>query len=138
MEVVLEYESLRGQHAETVVKELSLAADGVIQTWHFKGPYVMRNHGSSENDLNWVDVFIPYDQMFTILSEAVAGYAHLYSRGTDKCEFLRNVLGHPILDLDHFNCPLPPDLIPRYNCTMSCHKFQSLRCATGHAHTLYE
>jgi hypothetical protein len=84
MEVVIDFETLKGHREETVVKELSLAADGVIQTWHFKSPYVMRTHGSFENGLNWDDGIIPYDQLFTVLNEAVAGYAHLYSRGTDK------------------------------------------------------
>jgi hypothetical protein len=138
MEVVIDYESLKWNRDETVVKELSLAADSVIQTWHFKSPYVMRPHGSMENGLNWEDAVIPYDKLFTILSEAVSGYAHLYSRGTDKCEFLRKVLGRPILDLDDFNCPQPHDLKPRYNCTMSCHKFPSVRCATRQARSLYE
>jgi hypothetical protein len=73
----------------------------------------MFTHGSSDNGLNWDDGVIPYDQLFTVLSEAVVGYAHLYSRGTDKCEFLRNLLGRPILDLDDFNSPQPNDLTPR-------------------------
>jgi hypothetical protein len=138
VEVVIDFETLEGLRKEVVVKELSLAADGVIQTWHFKSPYVMRLHGSAENGLNWEDGVIPYDQLFTVLSEAVAGYAHLNSRGTDKCEFLRKLLGRPILDLDDFNCPQPNDLRPRYHCTMSCHKFPSVRCATRHAHSLYD
>jgi hypothetical protein len=128
MKVVIDYESLKGQHDETVVKELSLAADDVIQTWHFTSPYAKHNHGSLENGLNWDDGFIPYDQLFTVLNEAVVAYAYLYSRGTGKCEFLRNMSNRPILDLDHFNCPHPSDLKPRYNRTMSCHKFPSELC----------
>jgi hypothetical protein len=94
-----------------VIKELSVAAANVIQTWHFKSAYVIRLHGSAENGLNWEDGVIPYDQLFTVLSEAVAGYAHVYSRGTDKCEFLRKLLGRPIMDLNDFGCPQPYDLI---------------------------
>jgi hypothetical protein len=52
MEVVIDYESLKGHRDETVVKVLSLAVYGVIQTWNFKSPYVMRHHGSLENCLN--------------------------------------------------------------------------------------
>jgi hypothetical protein len=112
MEVVIDFETLKGNREEVVVKELSLAANGVIQTCHFKSPYVMHLHGSSENGLNWDDGVIAYDQLFSVLSEAVAGYAHLYSRGTDKCEFLLKLLGRPILDLDNFKCPQLNDLRP--------------------------
>jgi hypothetical protein len=59
MELVIDYESLKGHRDETVVKDLSLAADGVIQTWHFKSPYTMRHHGSLENVLKWDDGVIP-------------------------------------------------------------------------------
>jgi hypothetical protein len=46
MEVVIDYESLKGHRDDTVVKEISLAADGVIQTRHFKSPYIVHPHGS--------------------------------------------------------------------------------------------
>jgi hypothetical protein len=104
MEVVIDYESLKGHRDETVVEEISLAADGVIQTWHFKSPYVMHPLGPSNNGLNCEDGVIPYEHLFTVLNEAVAGYAHLYSHGTEKCEFLYKILGRPILNVD-FNCP---------------------------------
>jgi hypothetical protein len=38
----------------------------------------MHPHGDAKNGLNWDDGHIPYKQLDTDLSEAVAGYAHLY------------------------------------------------------------
>jgi hypothetical protein len=55
MEVVIDFKTLKAHREDTVVKGISLAATGVIQTWNFKSPYVMRNHGSLENGLNWDD-----------------------------------------------------------------------------------
>jgi len=35
-------------------------------------------HGSEENGLNWDDGNIAYHKLFTGVSDAVAGFAHLY------------------------------------------------------------
>ena len=88
MEAVVNYEFLKGSQNEVIVKELSIAAKNVLYTFHFRSPYSMHPHGSAENGLNWDDGIIPYNQMETALSEAVAGYAHLYSYGIAKCKFL--------------------------------------------------
>ena len=55
MEVVIDYEAVKGGHNEATFKELALLADGVIRTFHFQTPYDMRPHGSAENGLNWDD-----------------------------------------------------------------------------------
>jgi len=39
--VVVDYSVLKGAHNETIIKELSIAIDGIIQTFHFKSQYVM-------------------------------------------------------------------------------------------------
>jgi len=52
MEVVIDYEFLRGNQDEVIVKELSLAAKNVIHTFHFQSMYGMTPHGSDENGLN--------------------------------------------------------------------------------------
>ena len=84
MEVVVDYEFLKGTQNEVIVKELSIAAKNVLHTFHFRSPYTMHPHGSAENGLNWDDGIIPYNHLETALSEAVAGYAHLYSYGIAK------------------------------------------------------
>ena len=37
---VIDYEILRGRQNEEVVKEFSVAAENVIETFHFKSPYL--------------------------------------------------------------------------------------------------
>ena len=78
---------------DVIVKELSVAAKDVIQTYHFQGPYSKRPHGSTENGLNLDDGYIPYNQLYTVLTETLAGYAHFYSYGASKCKFISELIG---------------------------------------------
>ena len=55
MEVVIDFEFLRGRQGEIVVKELSVAANDMIDSFRFKSPYSMTSHGSDENGHNWDD-----------------------------------------------------------------------------------
>ena len=41
MEAVIDYEYVKGAKGETVVKELSVAANDVLQTFRFRSPYSM-------------------------------------------------------------------------------------------------
>jgi len=91
MEATIDIEFLQGIN-EQVIKELAVVSNGDVQTFLFRPPYPMEPHGSKENGLNWSDGFIPYDQVQTVLSEAVAPYDHLYARGEDKCERLLEIL----------------------------------------------
>ena len=93
---------------------------------------------SDENGLNWDDGYIPYHKLFTVVKEAVAGFAHLYSFGITKCKWLSELLGQPILDLQHFNCSQPSEFKPKFSCSMPCHKFPNVSCATKNAHSLYD
>jgi len=88
MEVVIDFEFLRGRQSEIVVKELSVAAKNMIDSFRFKSPYSMTLHGSDENGLNWEYVHIAYHDLYMIVSEAVAWFAHLYCYGVTKCKFL--------------------------------------------------
>jgi hypothetical protein len=71
MEVVVDYEPLRGANNETVIKELALVAKGVIRTLHFQAPYAMQPHGYVENGLNWEDGHIPYRHLQTSIEKAL-------------------------------------------------------------------
>ena len=53
----------------------------VLETFHFQSPYAMRPHGDEENGLNWDDGHTAYNQLSILLSEAVAGFAHIYGYG---------------------------------------------------------
>ena len=138
MEVVIDYEFLKGQNDEVVIKEVGLAADNVVQTFHFKSPYKMAYHGDAGNGLNWDDGHIPYSQLFHVLNEAVAGYVFLFSYGAAKCSFLKGLLGRTVTDLRELSCPLPENFSQGFHCLMPCHKFPNVRCATRHAHAFYQ
>ena len=60
IEIVINFEFLRGRQGEIVVKELSVAAKNVIDSFRFKSPYSMTSHGSDENGLNWEHGHIAY------------------------------------------------------------------------------
>jgi len=107
MEVVIDFEFLRGRQNEIVVKELSVATAKVSETFRFKSPYIMAFDDSNENGLNWEDGYIAYHELYTVASDAVAGFAHLYAYGVSKCKFFTELLGRFILNLQDFNCPLP-------------------------------
>jgi len=79
MEVVIDFEFLRGRQNEIVVKELSVTAANVSDIFRFKSPYTMASQDSEENGLNWEDGHIAYHELYTVASEAVAGFAHLYA-----------------------------------------------------------
>jgi hypothetical protein len=55
-EAVIDFEFLRGRQNETVVKELCIASSTASETFRFKSPYKMADHGPYENGINWADV----------------------------------------------------------------------------------
>ena len=54
-EAVIGFEFLRGLQNETVVKELCVASVTAGETFRFKSPYKMVDHGLSENGIIWAD-----------------------------------------------------------------------------------
>ena len=74
MEVVIDFEFLRWRQNEMVVKEVSLAGEGLSDSFRFEPPYYMPPHGSVENGLNWDDGHIAYHKLSAVLKEAVAGF----------------------------------------------------------------
>jgi len=56
---------------ETVVKELCVARAAASETFRFKPPYRMADHGSKVNGLNWIDGHIEYRELHTVLKKAV-------------------------------------------------------------------
>jgi len=131
MEVVIDFGFLKGRQGEIVVKELSVAANNMNDSFRFRSPYTMASHGSEENGLDWEDGH-------TVVSEAVAGFAHLYCYGITKCKFLTELLGRLILNLQDFNCPQPTSFNHTLCFSLPCHKFPNVDCATKTAHSLYD
>jgi len=138
MEVIRDFEFLRGRQYQIVVKELSVAAANVSETFRFKSPYNVASHSPDENGLNCEDGHMAYHELYTVASEAVATFAHLYAYGVSKCKYLTLLFGRPILNLQHFNCPFPTSFNRKYWCSISCHRFPNINCATKTAHSLYD
>jgi hypothetical protein len=97
----------------------------------------MDPHGSEDNGLNWSDWHNPYDQVFTVLSEAVALYDLLYARGEKKFELLRDILNRSIHNYEDLECPDPMQLKSDFLCYLTCHTSPHIRCATRNAYTLH-
>ena len=136
---VIDYEVLRGRQNEEVVKEFSVAAENVIETFHFKPPYPMTAHGCEENGLSWADGQLEYDKLRQTIREAVSGYAHLHAYDVGKTRFLTELLTQPVRNLENFECPQPQGLRVEFSCSMSCHKnYLNRSCATGNAHSLFK
>jgi hypothetical protein len=93
-----------------VIKELVVASNGAQQTLLFSAPYHMEAHGSEENGLNWGDVYVPYDSLYTVLSEVLAVYDHQYARGAAKFRLLNSILGRPIHNYEDLGCSDPQEL----------------------------
>jgi len=73
-----------------------------------------------------------------VVGEAIAGFVHLYRSGVTKSKFLTELLGHPILNLQDFNCPQPTSFNHTHWCSLPFHKFPNVDCATKTAHSLYD
>jgi len=84
-----------------------VASAAAAETFRFKSPYKMAYHGSSENGLNWTDGHTEYKELHTVLTEAMAGFAHLHAYGVSKCTFLAGLTGRPIHNLEDLECPHP-------------------------------
>ena len=107
------------------------------ETFRFKPPYTMADHGSIENSINWADSHIEYKELHTVPNEAVAGFAHLYAYGISTCTFLAGLTGRPIHNLEDVNCPPPDSFNHERWCNLPCHKFSKFSCATKTSHSLY-
>jgi len=107
---VIDYEVLRDRQNEEVVKEVSVAAKNVVETFHFKPPYTMTAHGSDKNGLSWSDGQLDYERLRETINEAVSGYAHLCAYGLVKTRFLTELLSQSVRNLEDFKCPQPHGL----------------------------
>jgi len=136
MEATIDIEFLQGLK-ELIIKELAIVSDGVVRTFLFSALYHMEPHGSEENSLIWNDGFILYEQVFTVLNEAVAIYDHLYAMGNDKFHLLNGILGRPVHNYEALQCPDPQELKSDVHCYLTCHSYPHMRCATRHAWALY-
>ena len=127
---MIDYQFLRSRQNDMGVKELFVAITATPDTFRFKNPYKMADHGSSGNGLNLAEEHMEYKEMHTVLSEAVAAFAHLYANGVSKCTFLVGQPGGPIHILEDLECPPPVSFNHKRWYTSLCHKFPKIAFAT--------
>jgi hypothetical protein len=137
-EAVIDFEFLRGRQNDTVVKELCIASSTASETFRFKSPYKVADHGSSENGINWADGHIQYKDLHTVVTESVAGLHHLYAYGVSKDSFLSNLTGRTINNVEDMDCPTPDSFIHNHWCALLCLKFPKIACATKFVHSFYD
>jgi len=115
-----------------------VASARASETFRFKPPFKMADHGSTESGINWIDGHIEYRELHMVLNEAVEGFAHLYDYGGSKCTFLAGMTGRLIHNLEDVNCPPPDSFNHERWCTLPCHKIPKFFCETKTAHSLYD
>ena len=123
---------------ETVVKVLFVASATASETFRFKSPYKMVDHGSYENGINWADGHTEYKDLYTVVIEVVAGFTHLYAYGVSKVTFLSTFSRRTIHNLENVDFPTPDSFNYKHWCTLPCYKYPKFDCATKTAHTLYD
>jgi len=84
-----------------IVKEHLVARKNVSDSFRFENTYSMKLHGTEENGHNWNNGHIAYHKLYTVVSEAVTGFTHIYCYDDTKFKFLSQLLGCPILTLDY-------------------------------------
>ena len=137
-ETLIDFEFLRGWQNESVVKELCITNATAGETFRFKSPYNMADHCSSENGINWAYGHIEYKALHTVVTEALAGFDHLYAYGVSKVTFHSSLIGPTIHNLEDVDCPTPDSFNHKHWCNMPCHKFPKFACALKTAHSLYD
>jgi len=101
-------------------------------------PYTRVRNRSRGKGISWDNGHISYSELHTVLQEAVAGCAHLYAYGTDKSDYLSDMINRTFPNLEDFNCPQSRDLKSDIACGFLCHKVPSTHCATLTVQCLYE
>ena len=115
-----------------------MASAAESETFRFKSPYKVADHGSTENGLNWTDGHIEYKELHTVIYEAMAGFVQLYAYGVSKCTFLAGLTGWPIYNLQDLNCHSPDSFDNDRWFTLPAHRFRRCACATKTAYYLYD
>ena len=151
--LVIELACLRGVGNEFIIKEGGLVWVGGLQnesesmqTLLFQSPYseslvpeyIRKTNRWITNNLHkisWEDGYIPYSQMPATLSQFSKGWGPIFTKGSEKAQFLSTILGEKVFDLDDFDCPKADELaLPLMTTclvghTKHCALFKALRYA---------
>ena len=137
-EVVFDYEFLLGRQNKMNAKEQCVVRAAASETICFKRPKKIADHRSSGNGLNWADGNIVYKELYTDITETVAGLAHLYSYGVSKYTFLAGLTGRPFHNLEDLECPEHVSLNQKPWFILPSKKFPKFACAAKTADSLYD
>ena len=78
----------------------------------------MADHGSPDKGINWADRHTEYKDLHTVVTEAVAGFAHLYANGVSNVKFLSRLTGSMIHNLG--GMVVPPQIPSTINTGVPC------------------
>ena len=86
---------------------MCVASSTARETFRFKISYKMADHGSIENRINWADGHIQYKDLHTVVTESMAGFAHLYAYSISIFKFLSSLAGCTLHNLEDMDYPTP-------------------------------
>lgn len=118
MDVIIDIQALYGKHGEFLPKEIAVTT---LQGEHFghwviDAPYdfseLPKEIGASNNrltcfhhGLEWVDGDTPLPKVYNALRSMCRYALRIYTRGVQKAEILRDVLGRDIVNLEEYDGP---------------------------------
>ena len=138
MEVVIDFEFVKGCQVEFVVKEHSVSANNMNDSFPFQEPLYHNPTRLGRIRTQLGGRAQAHHDLYTVVSESVTGIAHLYCYVITKCKFLTELFVRPILNLQDFNCPKPSSFNHTLCCSLPCFKFPNVVCATKTAHSFYD
>lgn len=142
--VILDFQSFVDNEGNYIIKELS-AMDVLhfaSRHWIFKPPvqtvtndkYVRTNKWLTKHyhGLKWNDGEVPYENLFTLLSDHTRMYKYVFVKGLQKKRFLaKHIIHNNIINLEDFDCP-KPDALPFVQGTACLRHLNSRTQCTSH------
>lgn len=150
MKLVVDYVSFVDNQQKTIVKEVGVAGQNVLQHFMFRPPVEWESltdttkkaneaKTKEEHGLRFCSGYIPYEELVSVLQNCLQRSTALYAFSRKKCDFLSALLGRTFICLEEeFRCPEPKRLILNGTvCLHPCHQVRSMyKCAQYDAHVL--
>lgn len=141
MTVVVDFEFVISREGHWLIKELAI----VSQDCKCIGWFLFRCPADEDSrvlttvfkhDIHWLDGFIDYDQLETILEESLASSSCLFAYNEEKAAFLAAITGKTFIDMRK-ECSMPDITDLHYtnqqSCTFQCHRLPDRSCALRNA-----
>jgi len=137
MELVIDFEFLRGRQNEFVVKEISMAA----KTWSPCSVSGTPSACATRLRWKWAQLGGRAHSLPRSVRGSERGGSGVRSPlcyGVTKCKLLTELWSRPILNLQDFKCPQTTSFNHKCWCSLPFHKFSYVNCATKTAHSFYD